>query len=749
MATHPKVTWLGRATDKINADLISGFTRELQRIFPRSKAIVVYDCFGGYTQNHTQKVVLGAEVSTSSSYHTHVVKIGSSAAVETDFTGWQKCVLRYNVGSRAMVSLTKQDLSKGRVAVIYEDAYRYFGNSEEGQGPRTLETVVFWSILDGKPTPESVERVIRQIYTDFNNCFYRTAVPNAAQAIRFFKARLKKAMPLWANDPWRQELRRDLLWLVCRHDPLDDVSTLNLVDPFDYVGWALREKTIPQCLVGRSHGDLHGRNVFVGVQRGEAEYPTTFDYGEMRDSNPIIYDFVKLETELKVRLLLPLYEDRESREIVMNVPLAHAVKLSLPELREGVSANQDVRALRAHQLAFAYRFELLLAELTDRFHKLKAPGASLSEEERRMTGDERIDRALVVLLRIRQEAALFLGDCMPQRGKRGLWMDEFYFGLAVYGLSTAKFDYKEVESTFALVSASVAATQVKAARREISRQVALVNPPRLSDYAARTSPYPSYRVPLAHARKLWKTSRDQSGLAKAVALLAHAAKHYGHAVAILQEYALALAEVGDQVKAMTVLEPLNDLCRVFKDVESLSRVGRTCKDLGDRALRENPVPITSLADHPARQWYLSAYQHYVDAFAMEDNYYPGINAASLARILGFDDECKALVLRVKAICGQIDLTRLSRDERFWLLVSQGEAHLALLDGKSAASYYRQALNGLPTQERGMALSSYNQVLRLAWAVGPAVVQPVLSVCAKSRFKLGRAQKQGVQMLRRR
>jgi tetratricopeptide (TPR) repeat protein len=738
MPTHPKVTWLGRTSDKINESLLSGFSRELQRVFPACKSIAVYDCFGGYTQNHARKVVLGVEVSTATSYHTHVIKIGSRDAVETDYTGWRRCVLRYNVASRVMVSLTKKDLTRDRVAVIYEDAYRYFGNSEDGEGPQTLETVVFWSILDGKPSTESVERVIRQIYTDFNNCFYRTAVPNNASAIRFFKARLKKAIPIWAGEPWRLDLRRDLLWLVCRHDAVDDVSAMSLIDPFDYVCWALREKDIPQSLVGRSHGDLHGRNVFVGVQRGEAEYPTTFDYGEMRDTNPIVYDFVKLETELKVRLLLQLYEVPSSREAIMNAPLEHAVKLSLPTLGEGGSVNQDARALRAHQLAFAYRFELLLAELTERFHKLKAPGASLSAEERCITGDARIDRALIVLLRVRQEAALFLGDSMPQRGKRGLWMDEYYFGLAIYGLSSAKFDYKEVESSFALVSAAVACTLVSAAQKAIQHQVALARPPALSAQAARHYPYPSYRVPLAHARKLWKSGRGKDGVTKAVDVLSHAIKHYGHSVALMQEYALALAEVGDQTKAMTILDPLNDLCRVFRDAESLARVGRTCKDLGDRALKENPVPIESLPDHPARHWYLAAYKHYVEAFDLEENYYPGVNAATLACILGFDEACHELVRRVHAVCNQEDLTRMSADDRFWILVSQGEALLALQDSRRATSYYRQALKGLSSDDRGMAKSSFQQVQRLAWAVGPSVVRPVLDLFSKSSFKLGPA-----------
>ena len=47
----------------------------------------------------------------------------------------------------------------------------------------------------------------------------------------------------------------------------------------------------------------HARNVLVGVRRGEVQYPAVFDYGDMSDHNVLAWDFAKLETELKARLL--------------------------------------------------------------------------------------------------------------------------------------------------------------------------------------------------------------------------------------------------------------------------------------------------------------------------------------------------------------------------------------------------------------------------------------------------------------
>ena len=53
-------------------------------------------------------------------------------------------------------------------------------------------------------------------------------------------------------------------------------------------------------LRGCAHGDLHGRNILVGIVRDQAMWPTVFDYEDMGPCNLIGWDFVKLETELKI-----------------------------------------------------------------------------------------------------------------------------------------------------------------------------------------------------------------------------------------------------------------------------------------------------------------------------------------------------------------------------------------------------------------------------------------------------------------
>src|SRR5205807_2181974 len=58
---------------------------------------------------------------------------------------------------------------------------------------------------------------------------------------------------------------------------------------------------VPGMLRGPAHGDLHGRNVIVGRVRDRVLWPAVFDYEDMSDCNLVGWDFVKLETELKVR----------------------------------------------------------------------------------------------------------------------------------------------------------------------------------------------------------------------------------------------------------------------------------------------------------------------------------------------------------------------------------------------------------------------------------------------------------------
>lgn len=727
----PSVNWLARAKEGIPHALVRTFENDLREAFSNSRTIMVSDQFSGYSRDLENKVILAVEVHHKEAYQTHIVKLGPTSVVGADYTGWQKCFSGHQFASRIFVPIEMRDVSRGRqhrAAVIYQNAFTLFGPDEETGRPETLETVVKWSIFDDKPDPTSVERVIRQVYGDLFHWFYRDAQPNDSKALAYFWKRLKYAdknrngdlLRRWAEDVERVELRQDVLWLTHKGGDLTEDGRPSYEDPVDYVGWAREHKHIPQTLVGRSHGDIHGRNILVGVRRGEAEYAAAFDYGEMDDANVLAWDFVKLETELKVRFLLSLCGEHSKP--------ANAAQ-------ESPTGKMEMRAIRAGQLAFALRFERKLAQLTGRLNDVSDPAALQPPCGRNITGDREYDRALGIVMRIRQEAALYLGDRQPQRGKRGLWQDEYYFALAVYGVSTAKFDYHGFESAFALVSAGVAVASMKMSSAKITDLLVQTSKMPIVPNSRSRYPYPSYRVPVILAHRLWRGRRTPARMRRAQELLEDAMKHYPHAVALRQEYALVLAETGQYERAKSLLEPLRELCAVFRDEETLARIGRLHKDVADIALKNDIVPIEELHGHPARQLYNSAYECYREAFEISEGYFSGINAATLALIVGKDVEAKTMAAQVTEACLPIPIESLTSDERYWVLVTEGEAYLVLGLGDKAVPFYRQALKFVSKDRQGMAQSTYNQVCRLRWALGEKAVRRVVALFKRLPFKL--------------
>lgn len=731
----PTVHWMGKASGKVNEALVPLFTKELKTVFPRARVITVYDCFRGYSSDQERKVVLAVEVRSTGDYHTHVVKLGTGRAVAKDYSGWRRCVAKHHFASRILVSVARKKLAKNRQAVIYEDAYTLLGPDPAADTAVSLEKAASWAIQDDGPDPRSVERVIRQIYREMAVWFYRDSRADAAEAAAFYRRRLKRAKSHWkSRRPWI-DLRRELIWLFCGRDKPDGAEPAEYLDPYDYVFWALEQGRVPETLVGRSHGDLHARNVLVGVQRGEVEFPAVFDYGEMDTNNVLVWDFVKLETELKTRLLDPLYKDRRAAETLLS-RYANRRNRTLPALPEGFSADQTAQSLRIRRLAFAFEFESLLAELTGDIGTLVDTDSLEPPRARDFTGNHKLDRALAILVRIRQEAALWLGDELPQRQQWSLWKDEYYFALAAYGLSTAKFVYKEFQTEFALVSAGVAASQIDSARKEIERQITRKTTRLPGGDKQWEHPYPCYQIPLAHAHRLWKRRKN---IAVAMKLMADAAPHFDHAVPLRQEYALILAEAGQHDQALELVEPLRDLCKVFSDDETLARIGRVWKDRGDRALENFPVSVSEMGDGAAKQWYQTAYEVYAEAFEIRKNYYPGVNAATLALLQGNDNQAQKLAKEVLTICDARGLGGLGQDEQFWMLASEGEASLLVRRGKQAARFYGEALAILHSDQPRMAQSAYGQVCRLCWVLhglgDQKTIRPVLGVFRQSPFEL--------------
>jgi len=149
-------------------------------------------------------------------------------------------------------------------------------------------------------------------------------------------------------------------------------------------------------------------------------------------------------------------------------------------------------------------------------------------------------------------------------------------------------------------------------------------------------------------------------------------------VSLRQLQALALARGGATERANAILRQLDQ--ESVTDEETLGLLARTHKDLALRA-----------ADPAERRRELTrAYDAYARAHRLTGGYWTGINAASLALVLGHREAAVTLARRVRERCLE-ELGRPSRTvDPYWLLATLGEAALILNEWSEAEDWYRQA-----------------------------------------------------------
>jgi hypothetical protein len=202
----------------------------------------------------------------------------------------------------------------------------------------------------------------------------------------------------------------------------------------------LPEELLPTLRRGRAHGDLHGRNVLVGVVEDEVVWPAVYDFESMRPDNFIAWDFVKLETELKIRVfrrVFPLMPLSEFAPKVMTFD--HGLN------RWTNWCNDGERWPRADDLRYQ-----------------SAPPAEPTGGAPPVGGPEQLDETSLRLARLRN---LLLG--VRQRASTHLryradtpdeWFRQYLFLLMCYGVSSVRFkNLDRLELAAAYVTAGVAA----------------------------------------------------------------------------------------------------------------------------------------------------------------------------------------------------------------------------------------------------------------------------------------------------
>jgi class 3 adenylate cyclase len=163
-------------------------------------------------------------------------------------------------------------------------------------------------------------------------------------------------------------------------------------------------------------------------------------------------------------------------------------------------------------------------------------------------------------------------------------------------------------------------------------------------------------------------------------VVAEGMKSFAQDLRLRQLLALALARSGAPGPANIVLDHLYQ--DGFRDEETLGLLARTHKDLA----REEE-DVSKASEHLRR-----AYEFYSEGFVTTGGYWSGINAATLALLLGERESAASLARLVSEQCRQ-RLRELADEsgERYWLVSTLGQAALVSGDWTEAEDWYAQAV----------------------------------------------------------
>jgi tetratricopeptide (TPR) repeat protein len=387
--------------------------------------------------------------------------------------------------------------------------------------------------------------------------------------------------------------------------------------------------------------------------RGKALWPVVFDYEDMSPGNWLGWDFVKMETELKVRA----YPSVFSGPLTADRGAAEGGELFVESV---------------------FRHESETARETERRHRNNAWPIVTDAA----SPPERLGR---LVLEVRHRAALHLGVNV---GRANRWLEEYYFLLAYYGVYAGRFDnLPDKERVALLVSAGVAAARLTWPRVHDAGPTA----GRTADEVLAV-PCPGYQSYLDVARQ-WLHSGERERKGQAVRLLEGLRRRYPNAPQVAQTLVLALIETGHPEEAEKVLREAEKEF-ASPDEESLSRFGRLFRDKGDEygGPPDGP-PNTELA-----LWqYERALEKYQEAARVRNGHFPLICVAELHLILASWDPARrpARFEQAQAVARDLLARRpwpaFLPDDNVWHLATEAQACWLLGDPHRARALYREAV----------------------------------------------------------
>ena len=684
-ASRSKVIFANRVARELSYESKSLLESDLEILFPNADQILVRALMQGFRNLSTERTILALDVKEPDQLFSVVAKLGTRREVWGDYEGWKLCLALRRTRSRILLEANGLELVSpeglgclaaggnscnptDRVAVYYEDAFDlYAGDTEDGT-PCSLEEAARKSLFDELPTTESVCRCIRQVSNEIRDRLYQSISANRSAARTYFEARMKRALPQLQQGgslfPMRRRMNQFVAtWFHRRNSPL-------WIDPLEYRDWShdsTAPERLPECIVGLIHGDLHGRNILVGIHRHECEFPSVFDFGEVTAEGVVAWDFVKLEFEMKVRFLGELLS---SEDVIREIERLSNERLEvlLPEFPpEGVT---PLPSDAQHRKVLALmRLEYLLNEVSAEFEGMEGFRDFSSRIDSK---NHALSRWLQIALTIRDECRESLQQLARERdGLHNGWLVDWNHAAVVYAIQSMKYSYSKPQREFAWAAGGIAAGW-------LVRHFNLV---------AEGTEIPFSESLRPHLLTLRKAEDKKGALAQAL----KQAEQFTASPAVERELALLYLDNNNTEAAEQLLRSSGreKEAREVRDYEWFSRIGRVYKS----RIPNDGSPLRG-AEFSLRE----AQHAYEQAWELSHHYYPGGNAAMIAAALGLANT-KALATQVKESVEKLMRTKPFHPERHWAYATLGDMNVILGEEELAKNAYVQALraNKIPDE----------------------------------------------------
>jgi hypothetical protein len=427
---NPTVVWTYRAETRLHFLVLqlkypemarigiqADFTARLREAYRDATDVIVLDLYLGFRPRPGEVTLLiDDHYRQPDDGGTIVVKLADDSRLRIECDAWRNTKPPQFNGDAVFMRLRPIYDSQDRhrlIAVEYKDAEPHIGLAKQ----MFLEEAFIGAVRYGYPTVESVVDVLETLFEHLRQHLYRGAAPSTPfdKDLLLNSNRGESRRPLVTSlATWDRDGAVEVVQLVDDEFQSEDAGFRNPVTFFQTASEALASGSsgdpyrIPLTR-GPAHGDLHGRNVLVGVNDDRAVKPAVYDYEHMAHDHLLGLEFAKLETELKIR---------------------------------------------AYRYVFPFTQAIPALPPPEFVHNLQAMERQMWKPDSTPPPSGPAQRFYILLRKLRGLTARYLGEASRNQIQ---WHREYQLLLAAYGVYSVRFPQNYTERTVAFISAGVAA----------------------------------------------------------------------------------------------------------------------------------------------------------------------------------------------------------------------------------------------------------------------------------------------------